>query len=222
MGDIGATVGNFSHIEDEELLHLIKQGDSLKRSTRYSLTCRDIGSVSKTQCRLFELSGLNIPPPTAVIRLPENFRCVSIIFCTLWRNHEESISIQIFKNLKWGYMSNPRYIPAITQSDLPDRTTEFLSRQDLPWQEPMDQICMCDNDFRRIFDIEISLINVDIRLACCSDQKLKSSLRYSSGTLSDARRAALSCGGVFSILQDNAIKREGSEWRDNGTIRMRD
>ena len=55
MGDIGATVGNFSHIEDEELLHLIKQGDSLKRSTRYSLTCRDMGSVSKTQCRLFEL-----------------------------------------------------------------------------------------------------------------------------------------------------------------------
>lgn len=50
MGDTGTgvTVGNLNQIEDEELLGLIKQGNSLKRSTRYSLTCRDIGSVSKT------------------------------------------------------------------------------------------------------------------------------------------------------------------------------
>jgi len=55
MGDTGVTVGNFSQIKDEELLRLIKQGDSLKRSTRYSLTCRDIGRVSKSRSRLFEL-----------------------------------------------------------------------------------------------------------------------------------------------------------------------
>ena len=51
--DTGVTVGNFSQIEDEELLRLIKQGDTLKRSTRFSLTCRDIGSVSKSRSRLF-------------------------------------------------------------------------------------------------------------------------------------------------------------------------
>jgi len=45
----GVNVGNLNQIEDEELLRLIKQGDSLKRNTRYSLTCRDIvGSVSKS------------------------------------------------------------------------------------------------------------------------------------------------------------------------------
>jgi len=49
--DIGVAVGNFNQIEDEELLCLIKQGNSLKRSTRYSLTCRDIGSVSKSPFR---------------------------------------------------------------------------------------------------------------------------------------------------------------------------
>jgi alkylated DNA repair protein alkB family protein 6 len=44
----GVSIGNLNQIEDEELLRLIKQGDSLKRNTRYSLTCRDIvGSVSK-------------------------------------------------------------------------------------------------------------------------------------------------------------------------------
>jgi len=48
IGDPGVVVGNFNQIEDEELLRLIKQGNSLKRSTRYSLTCRDIGSVSKS------------------------------------------------------------------------------------------------------------------------------------------------------------------------------
>jgi len=42
------TIGNFNQIEDEELLRLIKQGHSLKRNTRYSLTCRDIGRVSKS------------------------------------------------------------------------------------------------------------------------------------------------------------------------------
>ena len=54
-GDTGVTVGNFNQIEDEELLRLIKQGDSLKRSTRFSLTCRDIGSVSKTRSSPFRL-----------------------------------------------------------------------------------------------------------------------------------------------------------------------
>ena len=44
----GVTIGNFNQIEDEELLRLIKQGHSLKRNTRYSLTCRDIGRVSKS------------------------------------------------------------------------------------------------------------------------------------------------------------------------------
>ncbi|KAF8816891.1 hypothetical protein BYT27DRAFT_7205255 [Phlegmacium glaucopus] len=44
----GVTIGNFNQIEDEELLGLIKQGNSLKRSTRYSLTCRDISRVSKS------------------------------------------------------------------------------------------------------------------------------------------------------------------------------
>ena len=44
----GVTIGNFSQIEDEELLRLIKQSHSLKRNTRYSLTCRDIGRVSKS------------------------------------------------------------------------------------------------------------------------------------------------------------------------------
>ena len=73
---------------------------------------------------------------------------------------------------------------------------------------------------------KICLMAVDIRLACCSDQKLKSSLRcsssVSSGAVSDAGRgSALSCEGVFSILHDNGIK-EGSESRHNGTIRMRD
>ena len=66
---------------------------------------------------------------------------------------------------------------------------------------------------------KICLIDVDIRLACRSDQKLKSSLRYSSsvssGIASDARRGE----GVF--LHDNGIK-EGSESRHNGTIRMRE
>lgn len=53
-GDTGVTVGNINQIEDEELFRLIKQGDSLKRNTRYSLTCRDIGNVSKTRSRLFD------------------------------------------------------------------------------------------------------------------------------------------------------------------------
>ena len=48
MSDTGVAVGNFNQIVDDELLRLIKQGNSLKRSTRYSLTCRDIGSVSKS------------------------------------------------------------------------------------------------------------------------------------------------------------------------------
>jgi len=44
----GVTIGNLNQIEDGELLRLIKRGDALKRSTRYSLTCRDIGRVTKS------------------------------------------------------------------------------------------------------------------------------------------------------------------------------
>lgn len=65
---------------------------------------------------------------------------------------------------------------------------------------------------------KICLMAVDIRLACCSDQKLKSSLRCSSSVSSGG--STLSSEGVFSTLHDNGIK-EGSESRHNGTIRMR-
>ena len=73
---------------------------------------------------------------------------------------------------------------------------------------------------------KICLMAADIRLACCSDQKLKSSSRCSlsvsrsvgSGAVSDG---ALFWKGAWTSLHDNGIK-EGSESRHNGTIRMRD
>ena len=60
---------------------------------------------------------------------------------------------------------------------------------------------------------KICLMDGDIRLACWSDQKL---------VVACEKKGVYSCGGVFSILHDNAIKREGSESRHNETIHMRD
>lgn len=74
---------------------------------------------------------------------------------------------------------------------------------------------------------KICFIAADIRFACCSDQKLKSSeSRYSLSVSmgsdgADAGRAAELFFEAVGILHDNGI-REGSESRHNGTMRMRD
>ncbi|TFK36054.1 hypothetical protein BDQ12DRAFT_634403 [Crucibulum laeve] len=40
-------IGNFDLLGDEDMKQAIEKGEPLKRETRYSLTCRDVGRVSK-------------------------------------------------------------------------------------------------------------------------------------------------------------------------------
>jgi hypothetical protein len=117
-------------------------------------------------------------------------------------------------------MSNSRYIPhyhAVGLPELNDRIS-FETSIRLARAIKFASATMTSGAYSTS---KICLMDIDILLACCSDQKLKSSLRYSSsvssGIVSDARRGE----GVFSTLHDNGIK-EGSESRHNGTIRMRD
>jgi len=53
LTDLGVPVANWEMVTGEDVKKVMREGGVLKRSTRYSLTCRDVERVSNASTKSF-------------------------------------------------------------------------------------------------------------------------------------------------------------------------